>query len=426
MAKGRKEKAKKEEEGLPKMLGAFPVPGSHKPEPRKREAPREVDETLDKTRRSFVLGLIAALAFLSFLIFRPFISYVFMAGLFVYLAYPLQRRIERRLKSPAWSALVVLLVSLVLFAAPLVWVGYELVKTVSGFSGSLNPDEIGSALHDSWANLATTFGLPPPTEEEARALVARAIEGVQAYAAEHAGDALAFAGSLGVGMVVFLFVVFYGLVDGPRLIAYAREASPLDDELDNELIGEVRKTVDAVFLGHIIVSVIQGLLGGIGLLIFGVPGVVFWTFVMIILSLIPLVGAFLVWAPAGIYLLATGHTWQGVGLLLWGGLLVSTIDNFLRPKIVGTRADIHPVTVLVGVLGGLSAFGFIGFVLGPLVLAMLVAVINFWRRDFLPEYERRHALDRDSVRGVAQDIAGAFRSPDAPPPEGGTRPPEEG
>ncbi len=351
----------------------------------------EADDELRRSRRNFVLGLLVAFGVLSFFVLEPFLSYALMGLLLAYLTEPAYRRVLAIVRRPALAAGIVLVATSLLVVGPLAWIGFEVVGTVRAFTAEAG--SIQAALADVADRMARLFGVdaeagPGPGAAAVDAM-ARAVE---AWARAHAGDLLALAGSVAVGLVVLLFVLYYALKDGRAFVDFLVDASPLDDELDRELILEVRKTVDAVFLGHIIVAAVQGIVGGVGLLVFGVPNAVFWGFVMIVLALIPLVGAFVVWLPAGLWLLASGDTVGGVGVLVWGALVVSTIDNFLRPKIVGSRADIHPVLVLVGVLGGITAFGLIGFVLGPLVLAMLVAIVNFWRRDFLPRYEAQHKL----------------------------------
>ncbi len=148
-------------------------------------------------------------------------------------------------------------------------------------------------------------------------------------------------------------------------------------------MGEAHRGLRAVFVGQMLTSIIQAVVGGIGFLIAGVPGAILWTAVMAILALLPVVGAFLVWIPAGIYLLVSGEIGWGIFLLLWGALVVSNVDNFVRPKLIGDRSGIHPLFVLVGVLGGVAAFGFIGLFLGPVLVGVTVSVLKVWEEEYL-------------------------------------------
>jgi predicted PurR-regulated permease PerM len=144
----------------------------------------------------------------------------------------------------------------------------------------------------------------------------------------------------------------------------------------------------ATIYGQIMLSLVQGALGGLGFLIFGVSSPILWGLVMAIFAFLPVIGTAFIWVPAGLILLVNGllsHSnsllWRGIGLLLYGALIVSTVDNLLRPRIVGRKAHMHPVLVLLGVLGGLQAFGFLGFVIGPLILALLMTFVRIYERE---------------------------------------------
>ena len=134
----------------------------------------------------------------------------------------------------------------------------------------------------------------------------------------------------------------------------------------------------ATIYGVIITAIIQGIIGTIGLLIFGVQNPILWGMVMIILAMLPFVGAGLVWFPAAIIKIAGGDLFNGFGLLFYGLFIVSTIDNMIRPKLIGARANIHPVVILLGVLGGLAVFGLMGLIIGPLCLSILMVFIDFY------------------------------------------------
>jgi predicted PurR-regulated permease PerM len=141
-----------------------------------------------------------------------------------------------------------------------------------------------------------------------------------------------------------------------------------------------------MIMGQIVVGIIQGILAGIGFLILGVPNPVLWGSLTALISIIPLLGAVLVWLPIDVYLfvnafLSNGEYWRAIALLLYGSLVVSTIDNFLKPKIVGDRANIHPLVILFGILGGIQLFGIPGILIGPLVLTLFDLVMEIYRKS---------------------------------------------
>jgi predicted PurR-regulated permease PerM len=152
--------------------------------------------------------------------------------------------------------------------------------------------------------------------------------------------------------------------------------------LKESLFYELRTITQAVLYGQVMTALIQGGLGALGLLIFGVPNWLFWGAIMMLTAFIPLLGTPIVWGPAALSLILGGATARGIGLLIYSGALVMNIDNFLRPRLMSGRTKVHPVLILIGVLGGLQVFGFVGLLVGPLVLALLVAFVRFYEEAY--------------------------------------------
>jgi predicted PurR-regulated permease PerM len=150
-----------------------------------------------------------------------------------------------------------------------------------------------------------------------------------------------------------------------------------------------------MFYGNITIAIMQGILGAIGFMIFGVPSPILWGFVMVLFALIPYFGTAVVWLPAALNLIFSGYlqnnsslTTRGIFLIVYGVLVISSIDNILKPKLIGAKANVHPILVLIGVLGGLSLFGFVGLFLGPMMLALLMTFIDIYEeeKDELEKY----------------------------------------
>jgi predicted PurR-regulated permease PerM len=336
--------------------------------------------------RWFIFGLLLVLGVLSFLVFKPFASYVVMGLLLAYAAHPVFTHLRDATGHPRVAALVVVVFIFLVFIGPLVYVTLALIQDVTTIARTLNPEQVRNMVELVVRRAYAIVGRPAPETGLATDILTRVVPALRGVLTDQVSNLFGIVTRMFVGLFLMGFVIYYALVDGERLLDYTRSVMPLTEVQSDHLLKRVQATVDAAFLGQIVVSIAQGAVGAVGFLIFGIPNPIFWGFLMIVLSVIPFVGAFLVWAPAGVILLATGDTVGGVGLLLWGFLPVSLVDNFLRPYLVGSRAEIHPALVLVGVLGGLLVFGFIGFVIGPLVLATFIAVLNFWRKDYLPMY----------------------------------------
>jgi predicted PurR-regulated permease PerM len=177
-----------------------------------------------------------------------------------------------------------------------------------------------------------------------------------------------------INSFLMLYLLFYLLRDGGRLALRVRAAIPLEAELQTMLAGKFAEVIRATIRGSVVVAILQGTLGGLVFWYLGIQAAVLWGVVMALLSLVPAVGAGLVWAPAAMYLIATEEVWQGVFLIAYGVLIIGLVDNFLRPILVGKATRMPDYLVLISTLGGIAALGISGFITGPLIAAMFLAV----------------------------------------------------
>ncbi|MEP7162596.1 MAG: AI-2E family transporter [Candidatus Moraniibacteriota bacterium] len=188
---------------------------------------------------------------------------------------------------------------------------------------------------------------------------------------------------------VMFFTLYYFLIDGRKTLAYFMSLSPLRNEHEKLLVEKFISISRATLKGTLVVGVIQGLLGGIAFWIVGIPSPAIWGLLMILLSIIPLVGSAIVWIPAAIILLLMGNIWQGVFLFAVGFGVISVIDNILRPKLVGKDTQMHPLMVFFASLGGISFFGLPGFIIGPIIVSLFMALWEIYTMEFkqqLTEY----------------------------------------
>ena len=189
-------------------------------------------------------------------------------------------------------------------------------------------------------------------------------------------------------IIITFFMLYYLFKDGPALIKRMQGILPLSKKHKTIVYDKLKNTTHAVMYGSILIALIQGALGALGFWIFGINSFFIWGMVMAIFALVPIVGTAIIWIPAALYLIAKGATngnmtlvWSGVGLLIYGTLVISSADNLLKPKLIGNRSGMHPVVVLLGVLGGLSLFGFAGFLIGPLILAALTSFADIYQKE---------------------------------------------
>jgi predicted PurR-regulated permease PerM len=194
-----------------------------------------------------------------------------------------------------------------------------------------------------------------------------------------AGQTLGFLGgvvSIIAQMFFVIFTMYYFFKDGEQIYAVLRNALPLERRQAESVMTRTREVIDASVYGVLSIAIIQGVLGGLAFWVLGLPSAIIWAVVMTFLSMIPMLGSFVVWLPAAIYLAVTGHWTKALILVLWGTLVIGTVDNFLRPMLVGSRTRLHELLIFFAVLGGLSVFGVLGVVLGPVVVAITLAVFE--------------------------------------------------
>jgi predicted PurR-regulated permease PerM len=180
-------------------------------------------------------------------------------------------------------------------------------------------------------------------------------------------------------LVVMLFVLFFLFRDRDLALAFLRSLLPLREDESHELLEKLGDTIFATALGRLAVAGVQGILAGLAFWVLGVPGIILWAFSTAAFAMIPAFGAFLVWGPIAIYLGISGHWGKAALLAIWGGVIVSTIDNFLYPILVGTRLRSHTATILISILGGIAVFGITGIILGPVAFTIAGTLLEFWR-----------------------------------------------
>jgi predicted PurR-regulated permease PerM len=303
----------------------------------------------------------------------PFLTYIVLAGILTYTLFPVYNFILQKTKRPQLSSGLAIVLALIVMILPTIYLVSELVEQVRGNISSLQAGSLQQV--GAWIERITDGRIVLQVSETV-AQIQRSIVGL-------APNILGSISEFLLGLFIMFFVMFYGFREGKGFISYLKELLPLDGELKDSLFFELRTVTQAVLYGQVLTAVIQGALGGLGLLVFGVPNWLFWGAIMIITALLPVLGTPMIWVPAAVGLILNDQVTPGVLLLIYGATIVMNIDNFIRPKLVSGRTKVHPVLILIGVLGGLSVFGFIGMLVGPLILAMMVALIKFYEQHYM-------------------------------------------
>jgi len=340
-------------------------------------------------------GLLAATAvalYLCWSMLQPFIEVVLWAVVLVIVFFPIHRRIQARVGSPGWSAVLSCLLVIFIILVPLTLLTFAVVNEMADFAKMLqpNPDGTGGAAGAAAGLLDPNHPYLGPFVRWVGQYYDLSKLGSQKFIAERlnsvsgalASRTLGVVGGV-VGFVVevffVIFTMYYLFRDGKRIRTAARGAMPLDNRKTSEIFLRTRDVISASVYGVLVIATIQGVLGGVAFWFVGLPSALLWGVVMIFLSMIPMAGAFIVWVPAAIYLFATGQYGSGIFLTIWGGLVIGSVDNFLRPKLVGERTRLHELLIFFSVLGGLQVFGVIGLVLGPVIVAIAIALLDVLR-----------------------------------------------
>lgn len=319
------------------------------------------------------LTLLAVFGYLSYLIVLPFLSFLIVSLVLVVIFFPAYRRIAERTGKPRLSSLLVVLALLLLLVVPSILLGYQLVRSApsayESFISHVQLDPIEQFV-SALTGEPVSFDL----------LVRQSVSQVRSYALGNAAALVSSASEILIGLFMLFFVMYYLFYEGPEILSRTKNLLPVSKRKQDKFLVEVDQAVRGIIIGDVVTGALQGAIGGAIFFALGIPNALFWGFIMAIVSIIPVLGSFVIWLPAALWLLFTGDVGRGVLLIILGTLL-SQIDNFLRPYIVGRYAEVHPALVLVGVLGGLAVFGFVGFIVGPLILAILVALLKFYRED---------------------------------------------
>ena len=333
--------------------------------------------------RWWALLIVTAIAlYLCWLMIKPFLGVLMWAAVLVIVFYPIHRRLVQRTNRPALSALLSCALVILTILAPVALVTVAVLNEVTGAVQNVQAAinyvfDPTSPLTGGLFRWASTY----IDMERLRSgdYLAQQLSGVSGGLA---GRTLGVIGGLIGAIVQMFFVIFtmyYLFRDGDRIFITIKNSLPLNEEQSLAIMERTKEVVGASVYGVLAIAVIQGALGGLAFWALGVPSAIVWGVVMTFLSMIPMLGAFLVWVPAAIYLALTGHYVKAVFLVVWGTLVIGMIDNFLRPKLVGGRTRLHELLIFFAVLGGLQVFGVLGIVLGPVVLALAMSLIEVFR-----------------------------------------------
>jgi predicted PurR-regulated permease PerM len=339
-----------------------------------------------------------------YVILRPFFSILLLATILTVVFRPLFREVAKAVRGrQALASLITCLLILLLIVLPMFYLGvvitkqsmnlYQTIQTSVADDSAARFEEFQNRPYVKWA-LDQAGRWLHVEQLNLRTAAEQILSILSRFLVSQSPSLLKGAGELLFGFLLMFISMFFLFRDGPLMLQLLKASNPLPPAYETEIIKRFQDVCYATFFGSILTAAAQGMAGAVLFWALGIQSALFWGSIIALVSLIPIVGAFLVWVPWMSYLFLIGQTGRALVLLVVGGLVVSSLDNVLKPMIIQGRTNMHPLLVFMSVLGGMNAFGFLGIVVGPLIVALFVAFLNFYRVEFRETLKEK--LVRDS------------------------------
>jgi predicted PurR-regulated permease PerM len=345
--------------------------------------------SFNNVQHGFFFLLIFGFSIAFWQIISPFIYPIFWAAVIAITFYPVYRHINTHIKHESISsALSVGLVILFVFL-PLSILSYVLVdQSILLYNRVTHPDFILQA-NQLLDRLKDTALLPyiSSIEEQIISNSSSAIQTISSTIFNSLRNITTASIRFIFQCCIMLYTLYYFFKDGTHFLKKLMHLSPLDSKYEELLYTRFTSTARATLKSTLIISGIQGTIGGILFALAGINGAILWGFLMVIIGIIPAFGPSMVLIPVGAFLLLTGGIWQGA-MLIFGGFIVGTIDNLLRPPLIGKDIQMHPLLVFFSTLGGLALFGVPGFIIGPIIVALFISILSIYDFYYNKELEK--------------------------------------
>jgi predicted PurR-regulated permease PerM len=355
-------------------------------------SPARSDDFPSRFARYFFGVLTVIILYYSYLIIKPFLVEFFLALVVFIISKPLYNLILRLLRGQRSlsSALTCLLLALFI-VIPLLTLASIIAAQALDIYNLISQ---GLSSGDLWSNLTNKLAFVQEYAQKLKIPINLSNLQIEELIRSALVNASQFIYTNAIGMVkgftsvifsllLILFITFFCFIEGDDFIAAVKSLSPLDPTHNEEILGDVESTIKATLRGTVIVALIQGVLGGVGFVIFGVPKAAFWGTLMVPASVIPVVGAALIWGPGVLFLFFQGNTWAALGLLFWGAVIIGSIDNLVKPYLMKGARYTPTLFTLFAIMGGIAYFGTVGFILGPLILSFLLSVLSIYQNTIL-------------------------------------------
>ncbi len=339
-----------------------------------------------KLQLYFFIGLLLSVVALTLALFQPFIAPIALAFMASIAIRPVDRWFLGKFKGRrTLAAVATVLFAMIVIMVPLAVLVQQITAEAFNFYGDVRAGGV------SGFDYITKYIVQPVQSvfPEFNPDISGTVQTLADSLVSNASKIFSSTASIALSLFVAVIALFYMLRDGGGFRKSIVKLSPLSDKYDNDIIEKIEKAVNSVVRGSLFTCLLQGTIATIGFLIFGVPHALLWGALTAVVALLPGIGTALTIVPSILFLLAQDSTWSAIGLAAWGIVAVGLVDNFIMPIVVGRGFTVHPLLVLLSVIGGLAFFGPVGLFLGPLVIALLAALVEIYKLLILDDSEKK-------------------------------------
>jgi len=344
-------------------------------------------------KKYVTIGLVILLVYFAYLIIKPILIPILAGVVLAYIFYPIYRYFNVKLKSKTISAALISAIIILLITIP----GFILLNTLSReayLASTLAKQKIKTGIiaecvnkENTICNMVNSFK-EFTSDPEFEFYLKQGLSKVTTTVAEKITNFVFTIPKRLLEVFITFFVMYYLFKDGDHLVSKIKNIFPVGRRDQEMIINQSKNITYGVIYGVILVALIQGGLAAFGFYIFGIPTPLIWGIFTAFASLIPLIGTAFVWLPAALLLMIKGYLgpetiffWKGIGLIIYSVLIVSSIDNILKPRIIAGKTKVHPIVILIGVIGGIALMGFIGALIGPLLLSILINIVETYKDE---------------------------------------------
>lgn len=335
-------------------------------------------------RRIFTGLTLVILIILSFLVLKSIILYIILGFILAFIFSPVYNFLLKITKSPNFSATMISLLLILLIILPIWFFTPIIIDQVFGLYQSAQETNFVQILKD----IFPSFFASEQFSNEVGSVIQSFITNLANSILNYLSKLILQFPMIMLNATVVLFTFFFALRDKDKIGAYLESLSPFPKETNKKLAHSSKSITYSILYGQVVLGFLQGVVISIGFFIFGVPSALFWSIIATLAGILPIVGPMIVWIPVLVYLVLAGDTFGAVGILVFG-ILSSNIDNLLRPVLVSRMTKMHSAIALVGMIGGLTIFGVLGLVIGPLALAYLTIVLEIYHGNKIEDSENK-------------------------------------